>query len=142
MSDLKAQVREKANLAVAQFQDRADGQLDFSSGSLLMVEEMLNEASQYVDQMPPADVTALVQLLGSYLLEVARTVHGGEFLWHQEHDQPVLVVGEPNHHIAIMAFDKVRGRLNGDKSDNIPFFYQGFDERVRSAEPGTRVLYV
>jgi len=142
MSELEAQVREKANLAVAQFQDRAGGQLDFSSDSLVMVEEMLDEASQYIDQMPPADVTALVQLLGSYLLEVARTAHGGKFLWHQENDQPVLVVGEPSHHIAIMTFDKVRGRLNGDKADNIPFFYQGFDERVRSAKPGARVLYV
>ncbi|WP_374581774.1 hypothetical protein [Pseudoduganella sp.] len=142
MSELEKQVREKANLAVAQFQDRAGDRLNFSAESLLMVEEMLDEASQYIDQMPPSDISALVQLFGSYLLEVARTAHGGEFLWHQEHEQPVLVVGEPNRHIAIMAFQKIRGRLNGDKEDNIPFFYQGFNERVQSALPGTRALYV
>lgn len=142
MSELEKQVREKANLAVAQFQDRAGGRLNFSAESLLVVEEMLDEASQYIDQMPPSDISALVQSFGSYLLEVARTAHGGEFLWHQEQEQPVLVVGEPNHHIAIMAFQKIRGRLNGDKAHNIPFFYQGFDERVQSALPGTRALYV
>ncbi len=142
MSELEAQIREKADLAVAQFQDRAGGRLDYSEDSLAVVEEMLSEASQFVDQMQQSDVAALVQLFGSYLLEVARTAHGGAFLWHEQHDEPVLVVGEPIHHIAIMAFQKVRGRLNGDESDNIPFFYKGFEERVRSATPGTHALYV
>ncbi|MBO9880710.1 hypothetical protein [Xanthomonas sp. D-109] len=142
MSELETQIREKADLAVEQFQDRAGGRLDYSIDSLLVVEEMLDEASEYVGQMPPTDIVALVQLLGSYFLNVAHTAHGGEFVWHQERDQPVLVVGEPNFHVALMAFTRVRGRLNGNKADNILFFYQGFDERVRSALPGTRVLYV
>ena len=54
----------------------------------------------------------------------------------------MLVVGEPKFHVALMAFDKVRGRLAGDKGDNIPFFYEGFAARVKSAVPGTKVLYV
>jgi hypothetical protein len=48
----------------------------------------------------------------------------------------------PQFHVAIITFDKVRGRLGGDKADNIQFFYQGFSERVRSAKPGTKALYV
>jgi hypothetical protein len=142
MAELEDQVREKAALAVAQFQDRADGRLDYSESSLLIVEEMLAEAAEFVGQMPQDDVAALIQLFGSYLLQVARTAHGGTFLWHEQQNEPVLVVGEPDRHIAMMAFQKVRGRLSGDESDNIPFFYKGFDDRVRLAMPGTRALYV
>jgi hypothetical protein len=42
----------------------------------------------------------------------------------------------------MVTFDKVRGRLSGDLGDNIPFFYEGFSERVRNATPGTSALYV
>jgi hypothetical protein len=54
----------------------------------------------------------------------------------------VLVVGEPSFHVAMIAWDKVRGRLKGDEADNIPFFYAGFAKCVREAEPGSHVLYV
>ena len=53
----------------------------------------------------------------------------------------LLVVGEPKFHVAIMTFDKVRGRLGGDDADNIPFFYEGFAARIRSAKRGTKALY-
>ena len=103
---------------------------------------VLNEASQYVDDMDQDNIDALVQLLGSYILSVAHRAHGGTFYWHEQHHQPVLVVGEPDRHIALMTFSKVRLRLGGDKADDIPFFYQGFAARVGSGSPGTRVLYV
>ena len=54
----------------------------------------------------------------------------------------MLVVGEPAFRVAMIARDKVRGRLSGDRGDNLPFFYQGFAERVRRAEPGDDALYV
>jgi len=56
--------------------------------------------------------------------------------------RPVLIVGEPEFRVAMIAWDKVRGRLSGDKADNIPFFYAGFAERVRGAQPGDDALYV
>ncbi len=141
VTDLGSQVKEKAGLAVAQFQDRAGGRLDYSEKSLATVEEMLEEAAQYAGQMPQQDVNALVELLGSYILEIAYRVHGGSFYWHEQKNQPVLVVGEPKFHVAIMTFDKVRGRLGGDDADNIPFFYEGFAARIRSAKRGTKALY-
>jgi hypothetical protein len=52
------------------------------------------------------------------------------------------VVGEPKFHVALLAFDKVRGRLGGDKADNIPFFYEGFSQRVVAASPGTHATYL
>jgi hypothetical protein len=142
VQDLTVQIEAKARLAVAQFQERAGGRLDYSPGSLSVVEEMLEEAAVYTDQLEEKDRNALVELFGSYILMVAFEEHGGAFSWFEQRTQPVLVVGEPEYHMAIITFDKVRGRLEGDKADDIPFFYQGFSERVRSARPGTRALHV
>ena len=140
--DLMAQVRDKAALAVSQFQNRAAGGLDYSERSLLIVEEMLAEASRYAKEMPPSDVDALVELMGSYVLEVGRRQHNGALKWNHASSQPVLVVGEPRFSVAIMTFDKIRKRLSGDQADSIVFFYQGFASRVKTATPGTNVLYV
>jgi len=141
-ADIQAQVLAKARLAVSQFQERARGGLDYSERSLVVVEEMLDEASRYAAQMPEKDRTALVELLGSYILAVAHRAHGGNFYWLSQRDQPVLVVGQPRIEIAIITFDKVRSRLNGDKADNIPFFYEGFSTRVKTAPTGTKATYV
>jgi len=142
MSDLQEQISAKANLAVAQLQDRAAGTLDFSQGSLTQIEEMLDEASQYIDQMPDDQIEALVSLVGSYIFEVALRQFGGVFYWHTQNNQPVFVTGEPAAHIALITFDKVRSRLRGDVSDNIPFFYEGFATRATAPVAGTKVLYV
>lgn len=138
---MAAQVREKAALAVSQFQKRAGGRLDYSEQSLVIVEEMLAEASRYAKEMPPADLEALVKLMGSYILEVGHRQHGGTYQWHEARAQPVLVVGPPKFSVAIMTFDKVRRRLSGDQADSIVFFYQGFSARAKTASPGTQALY-
>ena len=52
------------------------------------------------------------------------------------------MVGEPAFRVALLAWDRVRGRLSGDAAANIPFFYAGFAERARRAEPGADALYV
>jgi len=139
---LAEEVSTKAKLAVSQLQKRAGGKLDYSEKSLGMIEEILEETSLYKDQLPKKDQDALVELIGSYILEVVHRKHGGKYLWHDKENQPVLVVGEPKFHVAIITFNKVRGRMSGDKADNIPFFYEGFAERVKSATPGTKALYV
>ena len=83
-----------------------------------------------------------MQQFGCYVLEVARREFGGRYLWHNELQQPVLVAGEPQVHVAMVAWSKVQGRLAGDEADNISFFYSGFAERVTNAQAGTHVLYV
>ena len=142
LDDLGKQIEEKANLAVSQFQERAGGKLNYSPESLSIIEEMLNEASEFYDELPKDQIESLCHLMGSYILYVGYKEHGGKFHWSEEKNQPVLVVGEPKFKVAIMTFDKVRGRLSGDKADNIPFFYKGFSDRVRNAEKGTDALYL
>ena len=142
MSTVLDDVIRTAQRAVDTFHDRAAGGLDFSEGSLAIVESMLDEASRYVGDMAPAEVSGLVRLLGCYVLEVARKAHGGEYGWIDEAKGPVLVVGEPATHIALATWDKVRSRLHGDPGDNIPFFYQGFSDQARARPGGKRVLFV
>lgn len=54
----------------------------------------------------------------------------------------MLVVGEPRFRVAILTWDKTKGRLLGDEADNIPFFYAGFAGCVRSATDGVDALYL
>jgi hypothetical protein len=91
--------------------------------------------------MPPADAKSLVELMGSYVLEVGRRQHGGTYQWHEARAQPVLVVGQSKFSVSMVTFDRVRGRLAGDKGDTIVFFYQGFSARAKTATPGTNALY-
>jgi len=142
MEDLSELVADKAQRAVEQFRDRSSDGLDFTDASLSIVEKMLAEASSFINEMPGDQVDALVHLLGSYVLETGRREFGGQYYWHDGRDQPVLVVGEPEFKVAIMAFDKVRGRLSGDEADNIPFFYEGFATRARDARASDDVLFV
>jgi hypothetical protein len=136
------QIAEAAAKTVALSELRPGGKLDFTEASLSLVEEMLAEAAQYAADLTSGQLTGLAQQFGSYILEVGRREFGGRYLWHDERDQPVLVVGEPAFRVAMLAWDKVRGRVGGDTGDNIPFFYSGFAERARSAKPGDDVVYV
>ena len=131
-----------AENAVAMCKGRSGRELDYSEARLEVFEDMLAEAAQWGSDMTREQITTLVQDFGCYVLEVGRRQFGGRFLWHDGRDQPVLVVGEPTFRVAIIAWDKVRGRLGGDEGDNIPFFYAGFAERARQAVPGTDALYV
>lgn len=137
---LADQVKAKAELAVKQFQAPAGGNLNYTEASLKSIESLLNEASQYHQKMNEKDRNALVELMGCYVLQVAHVEFSGKYAWYQ--DLPLLVVGEPVFHVALFPFGKVRGRLSGDKGDNIPFFYQGFAQRARARKAGTHALYV
>ena len=141
MNDLASDVASAAEKAVTLSLTRLEP-LDYSESSLTIVEEMLAEASMYAAQLDEDHIHALIQQFGSYILEVGRRRFGGSYLWHDQNEQPVLVVGEPSFHVAMITWDKVKGRLSGDIGDNIPFFYAGFAERVVAAKPGTRALYV
>lgn len=134
--------RSAANLIELCEQRGTGGVLDFSCKSLSVVETMAEEAAQWRSTLSPDQLTNLAQNIGCYLLVVGRLEFGGSYLWHDLRDQPVLVVGEPAYHIALMTWDKARSRVSGDRADNLPFFYDGFAERVRQAVPGTRALYV
>lgn len=142
MDDLIEKVARTAENVVKMSHMRNGHGLDFSESSLSIIEEMIEEASAYFEEMTPEQQETAAQDFGCFILEVARNEFGGSYRWFDERGQPVLVVGEPSFRVALITWDKVRERLAGDPADNIPFFYSGFAERVRNAEPGTDALYV
>lgn len=142
MNPLEAEILRMAEAAVKMARSRNEATLDYSEASLEIVEEMLGEASKFSADFSESEMRLIVEPFGCYLLEVGRRTFGGDYFWVDDHEQPVLVVGEPDFHAAIMTWGKVRGRLNGDTGDNIPFFFAGFAHRVRTATPGSHVLYV
>ncbi|HYP34630.1 MAG TPA: hypothetical protein VES00_22370 [Burkholderiaceae bacterium] len=142
MNAIHEEVLATAERAVAALQERAGGRLDWSVASLKVVDEMLVEVSEYVADLDEAVVTGLVQQLGCYVLEVGRRAFGGEYFWHEEGEQPVLVVGEPEAHVALMTWSKVTGRITGDAGDDIVFFFDGFAAKAARPEPGSNVLFL
>jgi len=142
MNAILEEVVAAAERAVTSLQQRAGGRLDFSVASLAAVDEMLVEVADYVAELDEAVVTGLVQQLGCYVLEVARKAFGGEYFWHDEGEQPILVVGEPAAHIALMTWSKVTGRLTGDVGDDIVYFFNGFAQKAEHPVAGTNVLFL
>ena len=142
MNAIQEEVTTAAERAVTSLQARAGGRLDYSAASLAAVDEMLAEVSGYVADLDEAVVTGLVQQLGCYVLEVARRAYGGTYYWHDDGEQPVLVVGEPDAHIALLTWSKVTGRLTGDVGDDIVYFFHGFAEKAALPEPGGSVMFL
>ena len=141
-SELADNVRATAEDAVALLVDEYGDALDFSVPSLVVVDEVLDRYAQTLADAPEPAVRNFTQMVSCYVLEVGRREFGGTYQWWHERNAPVLVVGEPTFHVSLLAADKVAGRLSGDRSDSIPFLYEGFAERARTATPGTSVTYV
>ena len=142
MNAILEEVTTAAECAVTSLQARAGGRLDYSPVSLAAVDEMLVEVSAYAAELDEAVVTGLVQQLGCYVLEVARRAYGGTYYWHDEGEQPILVVGEPDAHVALMTWSKVVGRLTGDEGDDIVYFFDGFAQKAATPEPASNVLFL
>lgn len=123
------------------FETRFDG-FDYSEASLAVVEELLGEASDFFENMSPARQDQIVRQVGAYVFEVARRNFGGRYFWYDARKQPILVTGLPHFEISLLAFDKVRGRLVNGPEDSIPFFFDGFADRVRKAKPGDKATIV
>jgi hypothetical protein len=141
-SELAEDVRATAEAAVEALAEQYGDALDYSVPSLVLVDEVLDTYGEYLTDAPEQAVRNFVQMVGCYVLEVGRREFGGTYQWWDERQAPVLVVGEPDFHVSLLASDKVTGRLHGDKSDSIPFLYDGFAERVSTATAGTSVTFV
>jgi hypothetical protein len=109
MSSLEDEIARMAEEAVRLVKARTGETLDFSEGSVAIVEATLDEASDYFPSLSNEDADKLVHWFGCYLLEVGQRNFGGVYLWFEQRDQPVLVVGEPEFHVAMITWDKVRG---------------------------------
>ena len=126
---------ETANAFVRHTVDRFNG-LDFSVKSIEIVDNVLEEASDFYEEMDKQQRQNLITSVGSYIFEVARRNFGGRYFWYDHLEQPILVTGQPEFEVSIIAFDKVKGRLENGKEDNIPFYFAGYVERVQNKQSG------
>ncbi len=132
-------MRSTANICIERFKGRFPG-LDLTVKSLTVIDEILEEASDVIDSIPEPSKKQLIEQIGAYIFEVARSNFGGKYYWYDKLDQPILVTGQPDFEISITAFEKVKGRLENGKEDNIPFYFAGYVERVASAKPGDKAF--
>ena len=122
------------------FNDRLDNKLDYSEQSLSTLDELLENFADFAEQMDDEMKSDLIAQAGSYIFEVARRNYGGKYYWYDEMNQPIFVTGQPQFEISLLAFEKVKQRIENGKEDNIPFFFQGYSERVKQARQGDKAL--
>jgi len=122
------------------YNEMLGGALDYSVSSLKALDELLeqfHENQNDIDEEMKSDVIAQA---GSYVFEVARRNYGGKYYWYDQMNQPIFVTGQPNFEISIIAFDKVKMRIENGKEDQLPFYFKGYEERVKAGEKGEKAL--
>jgi hypothetical protein len=139
--EFSLQLIDEAHGCVEQFEARF-GRLDYSVDSLKIVDSILDEVSGFRDSMEESQIRNVIQKTGSYVFEVARKNYGGKYYWYEPLEQPILVTGQPHFEISLLAFEKVKGRLENGAEDNIPFFFEGYADRVKNAKTGDKAMIV
>ncbi|MFD1175935.1 hypothetical protein ACFQ3W_06390 [Paenibacillus puldeungensis] len=124
---LEQDIRSTAESFTTNFSDR--GNFDFSVESLKGVDDLLDEISDF--EIDEDHLESISSMVGCYIFEVARRNYGGQYYWIQETEQPVLVTGQPDFSVSILAFEKVKGRVQNGKEDSIPFYFDGYIEAVK-----------
>ncbi|MBP6424753.1 MAG: hypothetical protein KA278_03425 [Flavobacterium sp.] len=129
-----------AERIVEAYNEALGGTLDFSVNSLKVLDELLEQFHQNKDEIDEEMMSDLIGQAGGYIFEVARRNFGGKYFWYEQLNQPILVTGQPKFEISIIAFDKVKMRLENGQEDNIPFYFKGYEERVKKGIEGDRAL--
>jgi len=106
--------------------------LDFSVKSLSIIDLFLNEISKFYKKIETEQLESITSKTGCYILEVARQNFGGKYYWYDKLNQPILVTGQPEFEMSLLAIEKVKGRLKNGIEDNIPFFFEGYIDGVKN----------
>ena len=77
-----------ADFFVSSSSDRFAG-LDYSVKSLEVIDNVLEEASDFYDDMNEEQKNNVVNSVGSYIFEVARKNFGGRYFWYDKLNQPI-----------------------------------------------------
>ncbi|MWN32919.1 MULTISPECIES: hypothetical protein [unclassified Gilliamella] len=117
-------------------------QLDYSEKSITVVEMIISELAEKNFSISEEQLNMISQEYGCYLLLTAHKLYGGEFYWNEEFEQPMLICCEPDAMIVLMTWNKVKGRLVGDKADHIAYFLDEFGKATFQPEKGKHVVYL
>jgi len=119
-----------ANLLIKQFKD--DANLDFSINSLNEVDKIIEDSTVFYKKADSETRRKMIIKIGAYVFEVARQNFGGQYYWYDRLDQPILVTGQPEFEMSLLAYEKVKGRFENGQEDNIPFFFEGYVEGIKN----------
>lgn len=117
------------------------GNFDFSIESLQLVDDLLDEMSDYVSDKEDLLYNTYT-MVGSYVFEVVRRKFGGKYYWERKEEQPLLVVGEPDFSVCFRAWEKVKGRLVNGAEDSIPFYVDGIIEHIEKGKQQQEYYWV
>ena len=117
-----------------------EGQLNYSENSLLNVDWFVEDQYQFGDPLNSEYNNEIIELVGSYVLEVARQIYGGNYFWNEDKTEPILITGQPEYEISFEIYDRVRTRLETEHSENILYYFNLFAEKVKNAKPGDKEL--
>lgn len=119
-----------AEAMAAQFKNKAN--LDFSVESLEILDKILEENTDVYRESDNETKRKIIIKAGSYIFEVARQNFGGNYYWYEQLDQPILVTGQPEYEMSLLAYEKVKGRFENGIEDSIPFFFEGYINGVKN----------
>ncbi|MDF7671020.1 hypothetical protein PT276_07425 [Orbaceae bacterium ESL0721] len=117
-------------------------QLDYSEKSITVVDMIINELSKKNFSYSEEQLDMIAQEYGCYLLLTAYKLYGGEFYWNDEMQQPMLICCEPDATVVLLTWNKVKGRLLGDKADHLAYFLDEFGKATFRPEKGTNIAYL
>jgi len=122
------------------YNEMLGGSLDYSVNSLEALDNLLDQFHQNQNDIDEEMKSDVIAQAGSYVFEVARRNYGGKYFWYDQMNQPILVTGHPNFEISIVAFDKIKMRIENGKEDQIPFYFKGYEERVKKGKQGDKAM--
>lgn len=105
------------------------GNLDYSIGSLKIVDEQLDDLSCY--DLNEEEIYNICSMIGCYVFETARKNYGGTYYWLEKEKEPILIAGEPDFKVSIRAWDKVNKFLKNGMEDNITFYIAGYKSHIK-----------
>ena len=132
---------ENAEIMIESFGYKYEG-LDYSEKSLEVLDQLIEDYSDFADLSDEKMKSDFTAQAGAYIFEVARRNFGGKYFWYDKLNQPIFVTGQPDFEISLLAIDKVKMRIENGHEDNIPYFFNGYSDRVRKAKPGDKAIIV
>ena len=123
--NLEEEIVSHAKSFVEQLKEKFD--MDYSVSSLEILDSILESTMEYYQTETDETIKKrIIDRASSYVFEVGRQNFGGNYFWHDTFNQPLLITGQPEFEITLLAYDKVKGRLENGIEDNIPFFFAGY----------------
>jgi hypothetical protein len=138
--EIAALMKQLAEDTVAWVRDSYEANLDYSEESIEIVERLLEELHNELprsesgellaDESTTDTIDAICNMVGGYLGETIRRLHGGEWTINNlAAEQPMVSLQVQN--ISLFPTAKVYKRLAYGAGDNIPFFYSALKNQLQ-----------